>query len=131
MKLEYTVINGAGRMEECAEHISKLFAADGYTILKLAVVDPSVKEMWVRVKNTTSKANYKIKNIFGVNVCATLKLRVIDDSNLLRFEVVNSRWDEGYPMAVFPPTIVIGMVTQSKLLKRMFDETLSFFTTQQ
>lgn len=98
MKREYTVINGAERMEECADHIANFFAADGYTTLRLSVVDPDVREMWVRIKNTTSRANYNCKNIFGINTCATLKLSVIDTSSLLRFEVVNSRWEQYFPL---------------------------------
>lgn len=130
MKREYTVINGAWRMEECAEHIANFFAADGYTTLRLSVVDPDIKEMWVRIKNTSSRASYKYKNIFGINIGATLRLRVVDASNLLRFEVVNSRWDEGYPIGIFPPSAIIGVILQQKLLNRLYEKTLSFFTTQ-
>ena len=40
MNREHTVTNGAGRMEECAEHVRAKFAAEGYETQKLTVSDP-------------------------------------------------------------------------------------------
>ena len=135
MSKEHTVVNGASRMEECAEHIRRLFASEGYEAQMLTVNDPSQKGMLVQVRNATGASGF-IKSVTGLGACATLKLAV--NGNNLEVAVLGGKWlDKAavnlvswiilWPLFV---TSSIGMWRQKKLLDRMFLETMTFFTTQ-
>lgn len=135
MNREHLIVNGASRMEECAEHIRSLFALEGYETQKLIVNDPSQNGMLVQVRNATGTSGV-IKSLTGLGACATLKL-VVKGQNL-ELAVVGGKWlDKAavnlvswvilWPLFV---TSSIGMWRQKKLLDRMFLEAMSFFTVQ-
>lgn len=135
MNRKHTVVNGASRMNECAEHIRALFAAEGYEAQSLMVNDPRQKGMLVQVRNAIGTSGV-IKTITGLGACATLRLVIKEDS--LDVEVLGGKWIDKaavnlvswvilWPLFV---TSSIGMWRQKKLLDRMFMETMSFFTRQ-
>lgn len=135
MNRKHLVVNGAPRMEECAEHIRSLFMSEGYEAQALTVNDPSQKGMLVQVRNAAGASGF-FKAVTGLSTCSTLKLVV--KSNDLEVEVLGGKWlDKAvvnlvswvilWPLFV---TSGIGMWRQKKLLDRMFKETISFFTTQ-
>lgn len=135
MNRKHLVVNGAPRMEECADHVRALFLAEGYEAQMLTVNDPSQKGMLVQVRNAAGASGF-FKAVTGLSTCSTLKLAI--KSNDLELEVLGGKWLDKAVVnlvswVVLWPLFVtsgIGMWRQKKLLDRMFKETISFFTTQ-
>ena len=132
MSRKHTVFNGASHMEDCAEYIRNLFAAEGYEAQKLTVNDPSQKGMLVQVRNSAGV----IKSVTGLSACATLKIMVHGDN--LEFEVLGGKWLDKAAVNVVSwfvlwPLFVtsgIGMWRQKKLLDRVYEEAVGYFVRE-
>ena len=135
MSRTHTVVNGASRMEACAEHIRARFVAEGYDAQKLTVNDPAQLGMLVQVRNAKG-ASGVVKTVTGLSACATLKLVV--KNNNLDIEVLGGKWLDKAAVNIVSWVILwplfvtssIGMWRQKKLLDCMFMETMSYFTAQ-
>lgn len=66
MKRKHIVVNGASRMNECAEFIKSKFVVEGYDAQSLTVNDPNSKGMLVQIRNATSKAGAITKGLTGL-----------------------------------------------------------------
>ena len=136
MKRKHIVVNGASRMNECAEFIKSKFVVEGYDAQSLTVNDPNSKGMLVQIRNATSKAGAITKGLTGLGACATLKLAV--QGSDLELEVLGGKWLDKAAVNLVSWIILwplfitsgIGMWRQKKLLDRVFMEGIGFFTTQ-
>ncbi len=136
MKREYTVVNGASRMEECAEHIRNTFAVEGYETQVLTVNDPSEKGLLVQVRNENGGSSGFWKSVTGLSTCATLKLAVRGDN--LELAVMGGKWLDKAAVNIVSWVVLwplfftssIGMWKQKQLLDRLFMEGVGAFASK-
>lgn len=144
MNREHVVVNGASRMEECAEHIRETFSEQGYKVDVVKSRDTECKGLFVQVSNMKGSIGGILKIVTGLNVSVILSLWTNGDD--LKFRVAGSKWvsptvlatvsivpgplDFPGSLSILNPLFLIGCRNQKRLMEKVLMETMSFLMAQ-
>ena len=130
MALKQTIRNASDKASDLIDYITNKFQGEGYEVQVMNFGKNGI----IQVRNTSNSAGGWFKSVAGLGNVATLKVDT-EGSDLI-IEATGGKWLDkaavmGVSMVILWPlffTSGIGMITQNRLIKRLFDEALQFLS---
>ena len=137
MDRKMTIAGAASKRAACVEFLSGKYKAEGYEVQIVPIEENGEQGVLLQMRNTTENtASGWMKNLTGLETCASVKL--VDAGTALSAEVLAGKWLDkvaagAVSMVVLWPLLVtasIGAIKQKAMLDRVWNETVTFLSTQ-
>lgn len=140
MSRKTTIRYAAIRVDECATHIQNTYQDKKYDVERSSVERRGDRRIYVTINNSRGPGGALLRGIAGVNVCGTVKLRIV--GNDLHVTVAGKFWPLFVRLVVMLCAIalipflwpllftaIIGFFMQKVFLDRLYNDTFSWLSS--